>query len=220
MRAALFLSCLASSLLACQGPSSGASSREVSKLPTKLSSNAPPVDLGGMIFIPAGTFGTGHALGAFYIDRDEVTVADYARFVETYGLNPDPQQPIVLTDGAFLAAPGSADRPISFVSWTDAFMFCAYAGKSLPTEAEWERAAKATTQLATGNVAEWVADWYAPNPKFTPLEDPRGPEDGTLRVVRGGSANDPLAATRTTARSGADPYERFERVGFRCVYRP
>jgi formylglycine-generating enzyme required for sulfatase activity len=281
---------LALGLAACGGPTSRAEpANDVSPVTPKPDAGPAPIDLGRMVLVPAGSFPMGHAtadpgmygaewkenelpqhpvtLSAFYIDRDEVTVGDYARFLDAYGdaSAHDAHQPIRVANGLHEPLPGAEKLPIAFVSWFDAEAFCAFAGKSLPTEAEWERAAKGpsgdhrypwgddgptctkavfTSQARcedalasvgsrspagdspegchdlSGNVAEWVLDWYARYPPTGagPAADPKGPEDGTLRVVRGGAASDPPAAIRTTSRFGADPSNRSEGVGFRCVH--
>lgn len=67
-----------------------------------------------------------------------------------------------------------------------------------------------------GNVSEWVADWYAPyNPSDT--ISPKGPEQGTLKVYRGGSYNDDKEFLTTRARRGADPAQASPYIGFRCA---
>jgi formylglycine-generating enzyme required for sulfatase activity len=65
-----------------------------------------------------------------------------------------------------------------------------------------------------GNVAEWCQDWYARN---YPAE---GPENGTRRVVRGGSFKDGAVLCRSAARRSLRPDERSDAVGFRVVYAP
>lgn len=126
----------------------------------------PSADRAGMVQIPAGTFAMGHApakfgaygsdfkenefpqhtvtLKAYAIDRDEVTVAQYAAFLDAYR---DPNrfdrfQPIAIDNGRYTPLGGFERQPIAFVSWLDAATYCAFAGKALPTEAQWERAAK------------------------------------------------------------------------------
>lgn len=68
-----------------------------------------------------------------------------------------------------------------------------------------------------GNVMEWVADWYGPYGE-EPIHGPRGPEEGTMRVLRGGSwVYDWPEFFRTTRRYALAPDQRLPGVGFRCA---
>jgi formylglycine-generating enzyme required for sulfatase activity len=75
---------------------------------------------------------------AFYIDRTEVTNAQYLKFVEETGRTP----PAHWVRGKPL--PGKEDHPVVYVNWEDAEAYAKWAGKRLPTEAEWEFAARGT----------------------------------------------------------------------------
>jgi formylglycine-generating enzyme required for sulfatase activity len=88
------------------------------------------------------------SLHGYCIGRDEVTVARYARFCEQTGRvlhdqpslqGPDHPNPAV-------SAADGPEYPVVNVSWEEARDYCAWAGLRLPTEAEWERAARGGTQ--------------------------------------------------------------------------
>lgn len=70
-----------------------------------------------------------------------------------------------------------------------------------------------------GNVAEWVADWYADYPEG-PQTDPAGPSTGSTRSYRGGSWGDPSAGCRCAARNAASAGEKSGSRGFRVACDP
>ncbi len=99
----------------------------------------------GMKFIPGGTFNMGSAakktegpvhrvrVDSFYLDENEVTVYEYLRFCKATRRHM-PKQPVWSDD----------EHPVVNITWKDARDFAAWSGKRLPTEAEWEYAARST----------------------------------------------------------------------------
>ncbi len=121
-----------------------------------------PVVPDGMITIPAGVYTIGRDKGselerpqhtvelpAFYIDRTEVTNADYKKFVDQTSHKP----PVNWKGGAYNA--DLASYPVTGVTWADATDYAKWAGKRLPTEAEWESAARGKD----GRRYPWGDDW-------------------------------------------------------------
>jgi formylglycine-generating enzyme required for sulfatase activity len=257
-----------------------------------------PTDGATMVFVPGGTFkmgstqaeieaafelceqyrGEGHcrrvlfedetpahrvSLDSFWIDRTEVTNAQYDLCVETGGCRP------VDCENQF--PKDRSEKAVGCVTWPDAQAYCRWAGARLPTEAEWEYAARGPdgyifpwgdafdparlnycdinctykwqdrnyddgynwpapvgsfesgaswcgAQDMAGNAWEWVADWYdfgyyANSPAY----NPQGPDAGSERVVRGGSAHWFPPYQRSANRIGISPWAVYASGGFRCA---
>ena len=125
-----------------------------------------------MVLIPAGEFLMGSPedglsfdderpqrlvyVASFSIDRYEVTNAQYKHFVDGTGYQP----PTHLTPQFRLwhqaaPLPGSEQHPVVNISWHDAVAYCQWQEKRLPSEAEWEKAARGTD----GRRYPWGMDW-------------------------------------------------------------
>jgi formylglycine-generating enzyme required for sulfatase activity len=224
-----------------------------------------------MGMIPAGAFWMGidgpqgldderprHAvlLHTYAMDLYEVTVGRYAVFLRKTGRTPP-----LFWDTVDLKE--HADRPVIGIDWEDADAYCRWAGRRLPTEAEWEHAARGTDErrypwgnqtptpeLANyaigarfsysqtlmpvghyekgtspygmydmaGNVWEWVHDWYGTNYyEVSEEENPRGPEQGQFKVLRGGSWSELPKYLLTYGRFKLSPTTRNSYTGFRCA---
>jgi len=122
-----------------------------------------------MVLVPAGPFLMGSDaddpdeapqhqvdLPAFEIDLFEVTNAQFAAFVEVTGYQTDAEKGGEAGWHGFYAE-GKDNHPVVKVSWNDAVAYCQWLGKRLPTEAEWEKAARGTD----GRVYPWGNEWDA-----------------------------------------------------------
>ncbi len=111
-----------------------------------------------MVEIPEGSFimgtndrledeGPQHErfLHQYYIDIYEVTNLQYKAFIDATGR----RSPKYFRNRTF--PEGKADHPVTYVSWKDARDYCVWAGKRLPTDAEWEKAARGPN----GNIFPW-----------------------------------------------------------------
>ena len=224
-------------------------------------SDAPPSDRAGMVLIRAGEFQMGSRaddprvydweraheqpqhpvfVSAFYIDRHEVTNAEYERFAPEHTRN--------------TRYSPCDDCPVDNVSWFDAKRYCEsqHPAKRLPTEAEWEKAAKGGADAdpepledyawcaknsiqrtqpvmqkkpngyglydMLGNVREWTADWFDPDFYAQRADrDPKGPVTGVRHVERGGAFFLPPRGVTTTIRYNHPPHFTLYFLGFRCA---
>jgi formylglycine-generating enzyme required for sulfatase activity len=230
-----------------------------------------------MVYIPGGTFRMGSkfnkdekpkhnvTIKGFYLDKYEVTVAEFRKFCKATR-NRMPKQPSWNND----------NHPVVNVKWDAARAYAKWKGKRLPTEAEWEYAARIGNKRLyyswgnikptrrrggniadesiraekrfwkiwkgyydgfvytspvgsfnpnqfglhdmTGNVCEWCSDWYdAGYYKNSPKINPRGPDSGTHKVLRGGAWNMGPRKVLTTKRFYFRRDVELNYIGFRCA---
>jgi formylglycine-generating enzyme required for sulfatase activity len=216
-----------------------------------LSQDSPTNTPQGMVLIPGGTFTMGIADGQavappkrisvspFYMDIYEVSNGQYLKFCEATGH----KLPEFWGMEEFKSGPGFLDYPVIGVSQSDAMKYAKWAGKRLPTEAEWEFAAmggtagqdypyghEADRKLArfndptaekgpveigsyeangyglfdmSGNVWEWVSDWFDENQMF--------------KSFRGGGWHSGPGCCTVHRRNALPQYWVDIAGGFRCV---
>jgi formylglycine-generating enzyme required for sulfatase activity len=201
-------------------------------------------------------------LDHFWIDKTEISNAQYQLCVEAGVCTPPHAQPTIFRE---------APLPVVGVDWEQAATYCRWVGGRLPTEAEWEKAARGldgrlypwgnefdrerlnycdvncaadwrdfggddgysyTAPVGSfpagaspygaldmsGNVWEWVVDWYDPQAyTHAPDKNPTGPASGLQRVIRGGSWYYQGRNLRVVNRHKDVPTSSYDNIGFRCV---
>ncbi|HET7249823.1 MAG TPA: bifunctional serine/threonine-protein kinase/formylglycine-generating enzyme family protein [Gemmatimonadales bacterium] len=201
----------------------------------------PPARPPGMVLVPSGTYtvggGSGRpthgaALAAFYIDSTEVTVANYQRYLTSAGIvTPWRQRP-------------PDEWPATGILWDEAQRYCAARGARLPTEDEWEAAARGPD----GRRYPWGDQWVRAHANAGGANDTLMPVGGfplgrsvvgaldmvgnawewvdadtTIRgqvrhVIKGGAFNSlPQIATATYRVTLPDDREQLWNTGFRCA---
>jgi serine/threonine-protein kinase len=196
----------------------------------------------GMQLVPAGTFLFGPRnseifLDTFFVDKAPVTNEEYLRFVRETGY----RMPRYLND----PLRNAPEQPVVGISFRDAMQYAKWAGKELPTEFQWEKAARGNDgrPFPWGNDPPGASDACfgldpvtgGPSPVGKTLRNvsPYGVHDmcgsvwewtaspfaknSEYLVVRGGSYNDPIDFLNMAFRQEAHPKDKCEVVGFRCV---
>ena len=220
-----------------------------------------PAAVPGMVMVKGGTFKMGTddpvardelkpayevTVADFYLDTDEVTNAEYDRFIKETG-HPAPTD---WKEGEF--EPGDSQLPVTYVSWDDARAYAEWARKRLPTEAEWEYAARgpenriypwgndwsprfsnskederdqpvATKSYPSGrswcgvnDLAGNVAEWVADDYRPYPGSQAK-PLTTQFKIVRGGAFLLLKEELKTYVRWTYEPSKKVNWIGFRCA---
>lgn len=180
-------------------------------------------------------------LDTYWIDRNLITCGEYAQFMAGGGyqqaqywsregwqwLQANPvDRPLYWLDNFELCA-----HPVCGVNYYEAEAYANFVGKRLPTEAEWEKAARDVDPMAgntnpdgcrqmLGHVWQWTTDWFSGYPSFVSYPYQGYSQvyfDGQHRVLKGGSWATRSPALRTSFRNWYYPQVRQILAGFRCA---
>ena len=127
------------------------------------STDISPKDGMTLLYVPAGEFTMGSdvnpdeqpihkvTLDAYWIDQTEVTNAQYAKCVADNGACKEPKNKSSYTHSSYYGNSEFDHYPVLNVDWNMAKAYCSWAGRELPSEAQWEKAARGTD----GNIYAW-----------------------------------------------------------------
>lgn len=200
-------------------------------------------DGASMVLVPEGEFLYGYkkdrrSLPAFYMDLYEVTTGRYAAFLQATGAGKEPKywgdvRPV--SDG---------ELPVAGVEWEDADAYCRWAGKRLPTDQEWEKAARGTdgrtypwgNASPSPSLANYENGFCGPfcnvyAEKLKPVNSYKGGRSpygiynmaGNVwewveeKVIRGGSWNNTAYRLPASDRYGSTPSLWLSSYGIRCA---
>ena len=212
-----------------------------------------PRDFAETVMIPAGEFPCGATkqpceLPAYRIGRYPITQAQYAEFLQAH-----PEIPIPYVDEDWarvynwdseqrIYPNGRSNQPVVLVTWDEAAAYCAWVGGRLPTQEEWERAARGpdgrsypwgeTFTPPHANTRESGLGGPTPVGIFVEGESPSGALDmaGNVwewtvsdydqytKILRGGAWNFPAESARTFITERSRPHNRSHAIGFRVVF--
>jgi len=168
-----------------------------------------------MVFVPAGDFKMGSdwnptdfpnelpihtvTLSAYWIDRNDVTMDEYAACVTASGC-PVPVYSYLDNSECNWGSPRGGSNPINCVDWQQGETYCTWAGKRYPTEAEWEKAARGENQ------PEPTYPWgeAAPTCNYAVMDDPKTGFEGC-----GLNATGPVGSKP----AGSSPYGALDMAG-------
>jgi hypothetical protein len=212
-----------------------------------------PRDFTETVIIAAGDFLCGEekqprALSAYRIGRYPVTQAQYAEFLQA---NPEIPAPYIDEDWARVYnwdpekrtyPEGRSNQPVVLITWDEAVAYCTWAGGRLPTEEEWERAARGTDgrnypwgesfNLVRANTRESGLGGPTPVGIFVEGESPSGVldmagnvwewtangHDENTEILRGGAWSFPAESAQTYVSERSLPHNRSHAIGFRVVF--
>lgn len=193
-------------------PSSAAGTAALAVGSTQIS----PIDGMTMVFVPAGSFPMGTIVGltdeqpvhtvnidSFWLDQTEITNQEYRLCVEA-GRCPLPSAMTFYDDTNY------ADHPVVFVSWNMAQDYCAWAGRRLPTEAEWEKAATWNPTSNEKSVYPWGNEFDCTKGNF---DDETDADRAVMPGSRAGCDGFPKTAPVGSFPAGASPYGALDMGG-------
>ena len=219
---------------------------------------------------------------AYCIAEREVSNGEWKECVDS-GVCAEPHSRTSVTRDNYYIDSSFNEYPVIHIDWYQAQSYCEWIGGNLPTESQWEKAARGGCEIRgsaafceehvdephypwgdgepdcelanycgyypsrccvgdtdsvasrnigqscygilglSGNVSEWVRDWYSATYYETggpPWTDPEGPSSGHYKVLRGGSWEQDIAFLTAYSRVQYGADQAREYIGFRCVTPP